>query len=743
MLKYHGVFLIRKDQYEQLDRLKDKMLRILKHPGIGSSIPWTVIRMSFLIIGLLLGVVAHSLITVVVVALSGQSVDASTTFMLGLVLIPIIMVTTYKALVGLYFRKSGEVHEMNTFLVALSEYKNVNDKNASKIMNSVEQKVSMSFNRYSKQLLAKTVKEVHNDLDIKAFRKDYETLARILLKNQSITTLPSTVKAWQEELVTWSRQAHARLLHDSRFWIWQDVNQNTATIHLNVPRLDVSVPPDLNAEDRSSTSFQSFTTTIHGEPQQVLHHLDELTIATFFMHHHVASLELLMSLDKWMPQVSKTVTSWTERLSAIQVNNSRKNGNETTSTDDMELFEASMQDPLADLTLLMINKLSGSAEMLLQQARQKAHMATLTNMFLKQLEEDPTNPFFATLKNMLAPASIAISEAESHVAALQDYSNQLIKLSMLLRDVQTTVKRLGIKELMEQPTILGTFVELLEDFLPFYQELEKTRFFTQWFEDIEHFTALTNDVALESGTEEINVSTLPKDVILAARNLFKQYQGAAHTVYALRGVSLDVKQGEFLVITGPSGSGKTTLLNVLSGLDTPNRGVIMLDGQDITKMSQKELTDLRRDKIGFVFQFYNLLPVLNAQENVAYPREIKGEVWTARKRARHLLEQVGLGRFLQQTPNKLSGGQMQRVTIARSLQNTPKIIFADEPTGDLDHATGEQVMQLLKQFHDEGHTIILVTHDLSLLKYGTRWIEMRDGQIIRDEPLANAADKSQ
>jgi putative ABC transport system ATP-binding protein len=202
-------------------------------------------------------------------------------------------------------------------------------------------------------------------------------------------------------------------------------------------------------------------------------------------------------------------------------------------------------------------------------------------------------------------------------------------------------------------------------------------------------------------------------------------------VYALRGVNLDVKAGEFVAILGSSGVGKTTLLNCLAGLDSPDQGVVRFRGKDLTKMSDKEKSKTRLLHMGFIFQNYALLAHLNAKENVALPADLAGLSKDLQTRVDELLLEVGIERQAKQFPAQLSGGQMQRVAIARALTNKPAVIFADEPTGDLDSATGKQVMQLLKRFHEETKTtIILITHEKEIADYADRKIIMKDGIIV-------------
>ena len=219
--------------------------------------------------------------------------------------------------------------------------------------------------------------------------------------------------------------------------------------------------------------------------------------------------------------------------------------------------------------------------------------------------------------------------------------------------------------------------------------------------------------------------------------LEKEYGTAQLSVHALRNINVKFNNGEFVAVLGASGSGKTTLLNILGTLDKPTSGKVLIDGKDLSSLNEKGIVELRRRKIGFIFQFYNLMPVLTAFENIELPLIISGvPKKEAQKRARDLLAAVGLTDRASHRPDELSGGQQQRVAVARALANKPKIILADEPTGDLDSATGEQVMALLlKLSKEQGTTVLAATHDVSLLKLADRALRMKDGQIISDEKL--------
>ena len=221
--------------------------------------------------------------------------------------------------------------------------------------------------------------------------------------------------------------------------------------------------------------------------------------------------------------------------------------------------------------------------------------------------------------------------------------------------------------------------------------------------------------------------------ILNVKNLCKTYGKGENKFLALKNISLKVKKGEFIAIVGKSGSGKSTLLHLLGGLDTPSKGTVVINNQDIYKMSDKDLTVFRRKYIGIIYQFYNLIPVLSVKENILLPALFDGRE-ISDKRLNDLVKNLDLTNKLDCFPNDLSGGQQQRTAIGRALINRPKILLADEPTGNLDSRNSKHVMRLLELYNKKYHqTIIMVTHDMSLAKRASRIITMSDGKIIKDE----------
>ncbi|WP_439881576.1 ABC transporter ATP-binding protein [Pontibacter sp. MBLB2868] len=222
-------------------------------------------------------------------------------------------------------------------------------------------------------------------------------------------------------------------------------------------------------------------------------------------------------------------------------------------------------------------------------------------------------------------------------------------------------------------------------------------------------------------------------VIIETHDISKVYRMGAETIHALKSVSIKISKGEYVAFMGPSGSGKSTLMNIIGCLDTPTGGQYILNGQDVSNMSDNELAEVRNKEIGFVFQTFNLLPRQSSLDNVALPLIYAGYSKSDREeKAQGVLESVGLGNRSKHKPNELSGGQRQRVAIARALVNDPSIILADEPTGNLDTKTSYEIMELFENLHAKGNTIIMVTHEEDIARYAHRIVRLRDGLIESD-----------
>lgn len=228
--------------------------------------------------------------------------------------------------------------------------------------------------------------------------------------------------------------------------------------------------------------------------------------------------------------------------------------------------------------------------------------------------------------------------------------------------------------------------------------------------------------------------------MIQLRNIERVYNTGAEPVYALRGVSIEILEGEYVAIMGTSGSGKSTLMNIIGCLDLPDSGTYVLDGREVQSLSENELSDVRNKKLGFVFQQFNLLPRMNALENVMLPLVYAGLKREERKeRAEKVLRLVGLGERMNHRPTQLSGGQQQRVSIARALVNTPSVLLADEPTGALDSQTSAEIMTLFNELHMQGMTVILVTHEQDIAEHARRIIRLKDGVVVSDQPVRGGA----
>jgi putative ABC transport system ATP-binding protein len=235
-------------------------------------------------------------------------------------------------------------------------------------------------------------------------------------------------------------------------------------------------------------------------------------------------------------------------------------------------------------------------------------------------------------------------------------------------------------------------------------------------------------------------ATAPPTAVVSARDVTRRYGEGDAAVDALRGVTLDIVPGQFAAVMGPSGSGKSTLMHILAGLDKPTHGLVEIAGTDITNLSDSRLTLLRRHQVGFIFQFFNLLPMLTAEENILLPLRLAGES-IDRAWADEIIDQVGLSDRRKHRPSELSGGQQQRVAIARALASRPAVLFADEPTGNLDSTTSGEILNLLRAMvTTHGQTMVMVTHDANAAAMADRVLFLADGQIVRDQGRSEASE---
>jgi putative ABC transport system ATP-binding protein len=309
---------------------------------------------------------------------------------------------------------------------------------------------------------------------------------------------------------------------------------------------------------------------------------------------------------------------------------------------------------------------------------------------------------------------------------LEEVQNKLEICQIALRDYLDSAKN-GVETVTSIDEFKLVMLPLAELSSDLFVEAELLKMWLDFFgSDLPYFT-FQNRIFRESIPEDVKTS---EDYIISVRGLAKNYNLGKTTVYALRGIDLDIKEGEFVAIVGNSGAGKTTLLNCMASLDEPDYGVVLFKGKNLHKLGDKAKSKLRMLEMGFIFQSYALLPHYNTRENVALPADLAGFSKNLKNRIEDLLDGVGIKKQAKQFPAQLSGGQMQRVAIARALTNRPKVLFADEPTGDLDSETGRQVMELIKKFHEETNTtIIVITHEEDIANYAQRKIKLEDGVI--------------
>ncbi|MFW9994920.1 MAG: ABC transporter ATP-binding protein [Candidatus Odinarchaeota archaeon] len=422
-----------------------------------------------------------------------------------------------------------------------------------------------------------------------------------------------------------------------------------------------------------------------------LHAFDELLILNFAKFY-------LKSLDQLLGDITRRVN---------EVQNSFEGSSET--------IEISDPDLAAEAFGILIGDLVGGIDALRTIVRQITRIEEIQSLAHEEIEF--LNGFGEEIKARV-----------SNGKNLTELRVKLEKNIGILHNLQNTIRNL------EKESHQGKIRVNLEGFhtviieLPI--QLREVKIWADRFMDITFLIPESDGVALKSAKDAITHKH-KEGIIVEAINLHKTYRPTASTVYALRGANISIKQGEFVAILGPSGSGKTTLINIMAGLEVPDRGKVYFEGRDISQMSDDELSDFRRNNIGFVFQQYILDPRLNVYENVALPALMAGKTENLKQRVYELLDSLGLENYANQNPMKLSGGELQRVIIARACVNTPLVVFADEPTGDLDSETGKQVLTNFQRFcNEKGITFIVVTHDQEMASFADRIVNMKDGRII-------------
>lgn len=430
---------------------------------------------------------------------------------------------------------------------------------------------------------------------------------------------------------------------------------------------------------------------------------DELALATFGKEH----VPVLQAQITMISELIQVVTSETKKY--------------TVSMSTLPSEEA--RRLISDIGSVFLGKLLGSREPLFLAEKQLKRYIALEQEIKDEADKIGSDFLSKIYDNFLNKHTI-IDLCDQLETIQEIISTNVEPLRKLLKTIESA--RIDTSSSKDS---ISEFVKFVTGI---YFNLEEFRFITETFQDIPSFTAMGGGIALES--VGIIDYSIPENTDIFVKDVFRTFPLINSTVYALRGVDLEIKKGEFVAIMGPSGSGKTTLLNVLSGLDKPDRGVVNVAGLDLVNAGERQLTNFRKNNVSFIYQSYNLLPILTNEENVRLPADLGSDknLGNKKERSKLLLAKVGLEQFVKGKPLLLSGGQQQRVTIARALMNKPDIIFADEPTGDLDGVTGGKVMDLLGQFHKEGVTIVMVTHDAVIAQRADRIINMFDGKNIPD-----------
>jgi putative ABC transport system ATP-binding protein len=447
-----------------------------------------------------------------------------------------------------------------------------------------------------------------------------------------------------------------------------------------------------------STVFSGSTAEDNVEVSELV---DELLIANFFAVFLKPTITRLEELDRVLERLKLGVEGTHYKTTDLKLQKK------------LELFLRILAAKLS--ALQDIDNLISRIFKLFQVPREMLTPYNLTNGSIE-------------LNKTLAEMTVDMQRGET---LLLKVHNKVQDCQINLRDYLNTSKN-GIKTLESKDTFKNALLPMAELSTDLFVEAELLKMWSDFFgSDIPYFEFNKQIFT----TQNIEVTDIAKDSIIAVRGLSKNYNLGQTTVYALRGVNLEIKEGEFVAILGNSGAGKTTLLNCMAGLDSPDYGVVLFRGENLHKMNDAAKSKVRLLEMGFIFQSYALLPHFNTRENVALPADLAGLSKELKKRIENLLKGVGLSNQAKQFPATLSGGQMQRVAIARALTNRPAVIFADEPTGDLDSGTGKQVMDLLKKFHEETKTtIIVITHEQDIADYAERQIILEDG-VLTQTPL--------
>lgn len=564
-------------------------------------------------------------------------------------------------------KSKPSVGEFNTFILANGHSKNT-DFLGSEARVIVEKPIKSLYRDYIKR----TSKLLR--IRTKCNRSEIEShkiLAKFLEKTPRCPPNPETlINQENQKMVNFLEKTISYIVERSwiLFWSFERTGEDRIVIH-------------------DGTFHRKYEV---GKSSSALHAFDELLILNF-AHHFLKSLKQLLN-------------DITER-----VNNVR------------DSFEGSKVIPISDPDLateafgILVGDLVGGIDALRTIVRQITRIGEIQSTAHEEIEL--LNGFGKEIK-------ARVNNGKNLSELKMKFENNIT----ILRDLQNSLRKLQ-KE-AQQGKIHANLEKFHSAIIELPAQLREAKIWADRFMDIAFLSPEHGGVALGSTKDEF-IHEHEEGTIVEAVGIHKTYRPSQSTVYALRGANLKLHKGEFVAVLGPSGAGKTTLINIMAGLDVPDRGLVYFDGKDIANMSDNELSEVRRNNIGFIFQQYLLDPRLTVRENVVLPALIAGKTKNLDTRVHELLESLGLVKYANQDPMKLSGGQMQRVIIARACINSPLVVFADEPTGDLDSETGKQVLATFRRLCDEkGISFIVVTHDQEMASFADRIVRMKDGLII-------------
>jgi putative ABC transport system ATP-binding protein len=562
--------------------------------------------------------------------------------------------------------------EFNTFLF-LSAEKQLEKTIDSKTIDQTQEKLQKNLQKYYTKNRAKLERTLRNNREL----RETSQIVGTFLKEID----PKLQKAFITQLRKQLLDLPARLneVQDKSFTaIWKLNEENTVQVYL------------------SACPNQSFKLMQVQEQTNLEENVDKLELLNFFVTFTDPTLKHLNDLNGVL-----------ERLK-LGLEGTHYKSSEKETQNKLEMFLRILSAKLSalqnmDKTILSIFKLFNE----------------INRYFARTNVIEPTSECSRVVKDL----SQKIAEARRLVSEVHEKLEEcLLDLKDYLDETKNQLKTIDSKDDYKLATL--NMAELSSDL---FIEAELAKLWIDFFSaDIPFYAFQTTLFDMKTP----QLSDASAESIISVRGLVKNYTLGETTVYAVRGVDIDIKEGEFVAIVGNSGAGKTTLLNCMAGLDDPDYGVVFFKGKDIHSLDDKEKSKARLLDMGFIFQNYALLPHFNAQENVALPADIAGFSKELKIRIEKLLEGVGINKQAKQYPSQLSGGQLQRVAIARALTNRPKVLFADEPTGDLDSQTGRQVMELIKKFHEETKTtIIIITHEQEIANYAQRQVKIEDGLI--------------